>query len=111
MKRIIMLTALALLVVIMLSGCSMVPLGTPVNMGNLYTNISYDASGYWQNDISNLKVGKASCSSVLGVVATGDASIQAAMQEAGIKKIHHIDYNKKSILGVFITHTTIVYGE
>ena len=109
MKRSIMLILASLLILVILSGCAIAP--TPVGMGSVYTNISYGAPGYWQNDVSNLKVGKSSCVSVLGRVAIGDASIQAAMGGAGIKKIHHIDYNKKSILGYFTIHRTIVYGE
>jgi len=41
----------------------------------------------------------------------GDASIQAAMQNGGITKIHHVDYKVTSVLGVYATYTTVVYGE
>ena len=109
MKRIVMLMTVILLIVILLSGCAMAP--TPVGMGGLYTSAKFGNGSYWQNDVSSHKVGEASCSNVLGILVTGDASIQAAMENGGIKKVHHIDYKSSSIPGLFSTHTIIVYGE
>ena len=57
------------------------------------------------------KVGTAEATSILGIVGTGDASIQAAAKSAGIKKISHVDYEGSNILGIYAKHTTIVYGE
>jgi hypothetical protein len=45
------------------------------------------------------------------LVATGDASIEAAAKSAGITKIHHVDYHSKNILGIIGTFTVMVYGE
>ena len=47
----------------------------------------------------------------VGVVALGDASIQAAAREAGITRIHHVDYQAKSYVGVYTIYTIIVYGD
>ena len=58
-----------------------------------YTQLTAEAKGY------------------LGVVALGDASIQAAAKEAGITRIHHVDYQAKSYVGVYNVYTVIVYGE
>jgi len=57
------------------------------------------------------KVGTSVCTSVLGIVGQGDASIDAAMKNGGITKIHHVDFHSYSILGVYAKYTTIVYGE
>ncbi|MCC8034924.1 MAG: TRL-like family protein [Rikenellaceae bacterium] len=57
------------------------------------------------------KVGTAKVQSILGIVATGDASIEAAATSAGISKIHHIDYVAKNILGIVASYTIYVYGE
>jgi hypothetical protein len=48
---------------------------------------------------------------VLGIVATGDASIQEAAKQAGIKKISHVDSKKTSILGIYSSYQTLVYGD
>jgi hypothetical protein len=45
------------------------------------------------------------------LIATGDASIDSAAKSAGIKTIHHVDYQSKSILGLYAEFTVIVYGE
>lgn len=41
----------------------------------------------------------------------GDASVKTAAQNAGITKIHHVDYQRTNILGVFSTLEVFVYGE
>ena len=38
-------------------------------------------------------------------------SIEEALAEGGIKKIHHIDYEITNVLGLFATKTIIIYGE
>lgn len=58
-----------------------------------------------------LKKGTASAEGYLGLVAQGDASIQAAAEDGGITNIHHVDYNTRSILGLYVEYTTIVYGQ
>lgn len=57
------------------------------------------------------KVGTAECQSILGWIATGDASIDAAMRNGGITKIHHVDHHSWSILGILAKFTVTVYGE
>lgn len=56
------------------------------------------------------KVGRAEAWGIL-VYATGDASITAAMKNGGITRVHHVDNETMSILGVYAKYTTIVYGE
>lgn len=57
------------------------------------------------------KVGTAECSGILGLLATGDASIETAAKSAGIKKIHHVDYESNSVLGIISKYKVVVYGE
>ena len=62
--------------------------------------------------VGELKRGTASAKGYLGLVAQGDASIQAAAEDGGITNIHHVDFNTRSILsGLYVEHTTIVYGQ
>ena len=44
-------------------------------------------------------------------MALGDASIQTAAREAGITRIHHVDYQMKSYVGLYTIYTIIVYGD
>lgn len=57
------------------------------------------------------KIGTASCISILGLVAIGDASIETAAKKGGITKIHHIDHESTSIFGFYAKYEVYVYGE
>jgi hypothetical protein len=89
---------------VLLSGCAIV---TPMN-GALYTNLKGpvavgDAGG-------SSKMGTAKATAIIGI-ATGDASIETAMANGGITKVHHVDTQVKNILGIYAEYTTVVYGE
>ena len=60
---------------------------------------------------STARVGRAESTGII-FFATGDSSVQKAMQNGGITKIHHVDSNVTSVLGgFFVRYTTVVYGE
>lgn len=90
----------------LLSSCAAVSTGA--GMGVLYTGVS-EGAAVTANPLGT-KVGTAKASNVLGLVATGDASINAAAKSAGIKKVSHVDVKKMSVLGIFASYTTVVYG-
>ena len=98
-------TALATAAMVVVTGCA-----TSYPMGNIYTELRLPVAAT-SADLSDLKVGTASCRSILGMVATGDSSIQTAAKSAGITQIHHVDWEVKNILGVIQETTVIVYGE
>lgn len=102
MKKLMALAVAAVL----LSSCAMVSTGA--GMGTLYTGVS-EGSAVTANPLGT-KVGTSKATNVLGLVATGNASINAAAKSAGIKKISHVDVKKTCILGLFATYTTVVYG-
>ena len=106
MNRIGILATIFILAVTLLSGCAGVM--TPA-VGIIYSDTSAPIAATMAAGYS--KSGSAYCSSILGIVATGDASITAAMKNGGITKIHHVDYNSTSILGLYAKMTTTVYGE
>ena len=57
------------------------------------------------------KTGTAMSKSYLGMIATGDCSIETAAKAGGITKINHADWKVKNILGFIGEYTTTVYGE
>ena len=63
------------------------------------------------NNNASTLVGTAEAVSILGAVAQGDASIDAAAKSAGITKIHHIDEHSTNILGIIAKYKVVVYGE
>lgn len=101
MKKFLLLAAAALI----FTSCAV---KSPV-AGWAYTNIS-DGMAVTGNAGSS-KVGTAQVKGYVGTVALGDASIRAACRDAGITRIHHVDYSSVSYVGVYSVYTVIVYGE
>ncbi len=90
----------------LLTSCAMVQ--SPVN-GSMMTNVKAPLAVTGNSGSS--KVGTGEVKSILGIIASGDASIQKAAKEAGITKIHHVDYEAKSLLGITASYKVFVYGE
>ncbi len=100
MQLILLIVLLPLLI-----GCA-----TPYPVGFLYTEIKLPVEGEAVSGKAT-KVGIAECKSIMGWVATGDCSIDAAVKDGNITKIHYIDWEAENILGVIGKYKTIVYGE
>lgn len=95
---------LAGIVVVSTSGCCAV---TPMN-GSLFVELKGPVAA--GSAATGSKVGEARAMGILGVV-TGDCSIETAMKNGNITKIHHVDNKVKNILGVYAEYITVVYGE
>ena len=94
---------LALLVLlVILAGCA-----SYVPVGMLYTG---GKMGVQANSGDAPKTGKACMVSVLGLVAGGDASIEAAKAAGGIKEVEVINYEVTNVLGIYGEYCTIVKG-
>ena len=106
--------------IILLSFCGCAAfVATPV-IGTLYTGvtapITYDpgAKGQPYQILGDVE-GTSSATSILGIIATGDASVKTAYQNA-LKQIPEsddlidvtVDYKGTSFLGLFASYTTIV---
>ncbi|MCF0222666.1 MAG: hypothetical protein HUK20_00205 [Fibrobacter sp.] len=105
MKKLIIAAALVGMAV-SFEGCAMA--STPLS-GVVVTNVNYGVAA--TSNENSTKEGRASASSILGIIATGDASIAAAARNGGITKIHTVDVEAFSVLGIYATHTVIVRGE
>lgn len=105
MKKISKLTLFGGLVVL-LSSCATVQ--SPL-VGTIYTDVKSPVAV--TNNSNSSKVGYSEATSILGLFATGDASVQAACKSGNISKIHHVDQQSTSVLGIFATYKITVYGE
>lgn len=105
MKKIVMMAAAGL--ALLATSCAVVPTGAGI--GALYTGVT-EGNSVTANTFGK-KVGQSQAINVLGVVATGDAGINTAAKNGGIKKVSHVDVKKMSVLGIFSSYTTIVYGD
>lgn len=100
MKSKLVLTLLATAAVV-LSSC-----GAP-RTGSVFTDITVPVTA---TTAGGSRVGTATSQTILGIVATGDASIAAAKRNGGITTVSSVDEKIHSILGVITTYTTTVRG-
>jgi hypothetical protein len=108
MKKTVVFLVVALFSVILLASCGHI-VQSPA-AGGIFTEVKAPlVTG--PTTARATKVGTAMAKTVLGLVATGDASIETAMRNGGITRIHHVDYEAKSILFFYGEFTTIVYGD
>jgi len=112
----ILLACLVLTLALFSTGCvaNMFP-GGPVPAGGIVTNVKSPAQGLavaTDAAAQSKMTGSASNAAFLGLFAFGDAGVDAAMNNGGISKVHHVDHQVFSILwGLFMKNTTIVHGE
>lgn len=85
-------------------GCIINPL-----YGTLYTDVYFHMGDY--NQTVGPKSGESCVTNILGVIATGDASVKETARKAGITKVTSIDYKMTNILGLFGTFCIKVTGE
>lgn len=115
MDRKIALTLLGIICLTCFVGCNaMMPYGIIFNSVSAPDPASTLAmrTGNLEQTGQADKSGKASAIGILWIFAAGDHSIQAAMKDGGLTKIHHFDSKSTSILGgLFARQTTIAYGE
>lgn len=97
-KKIMTLAASAALVVASLSSCATVNSGAAIS----------------SNAPVGQKVGEAKSNIILGLWSSkGEQNnLQQAAKNGGITKVSHVEYVNQSVFfGLFIKHTTRVYGE
>jgi uncharacterized protein YceK len=97
--------AFALMAVLVMSSCS-----SKVGLvGGLYAGYTEGLTATAQMSV---KKGEACGMSILGIIATGDASIDSARRNGGIRSISTVDEEFTSILGgLYHSKCTIVRGK
>ena len=104
MKKLMFCAALAAAA----SGCVMV--GKTNAAAPIEMDVQSPDKAFIDNSVKPEKKGIATASGII-LYVDGDASLKAAMDNGGIKKIHHVDYKVKNIFGIVGSTTTIVWGE
>lgn len=100
------LVSVAITALISLSGCALAM--SPVT-GFLYSDVKHP--GFSVPGVGGPDHGEACASSILGIVANGDASIETAKKNGGIVQVTSVDYKTSNILLVYSKYCTIVYGK
>ena len=106
MKSVLAFVVVGLVLVTALTGCMIVQ--SPAT-GIIYTEVKYGIVA--TTSTASAKEGKACAQSILGWVATGDASIAAAKAAGGINEVSVIDHTAKNILGIVGEWCTVVKGK
>lgn len=112
-KTIVSLVALPVLAT--LTGCAAAGAGAGSwhAPGFLYNETHVPATHLAANTNGEVvtKTGSAMCKSILGLVSTGDCSVQAAKENGNIASVNNVEYHVKNILGIYAEYTTKVYGK
>jgi hypothetical protein len=111
--RTLRMVVLGALVVALQCGCAALvpiapfqpPAGSLVSVTQAPLDIQFDQTTL------GTKQGKAAAYNILGLVAFGDASTQAAATAGNITTIRHADYAYLNVLFLFQRTTVIVYGD
>lgn len=89
----------------LLGGCAVVASPTT---GFLYTQVQGPITTGTGTNAS--KTGQACATNILGLISTGDASIDAAKKAGGITTVASVDHDSTSILMLYGTFCTVVKG-
>ena len=92
-------------VAVFMSACAVTGFGPS---GSIFTQTTVGAYG---NAIGGTKVGRSCVTSILGLVATGDGTVDTAAAGAGITNVNTINFEGFSVLGLYSELCTIVRGE
>ncbi len=76
-------------------------------IGFIYTRTSFPISA---SAASGNLIGVSHATSYFGLIAVGDASIQAAKEASGINTVSSVDKRVTSVLGLYAEYTTTVRG-
>ena len=90
-----------------LDGCAMASGGNAHALGTIYSG--YKSPGQ-VGTAADAKIGESCISSVLGIIATGDGSLEAAKKAGGITQVAYVDHEQFAVLGVYATSCTVVHG-
>lgn len=111
MKKPILLAAALLASAAMLTGCvsGKAPFECP--KGLIYAEYTAPLTTDAKVDFGTKK-GTSTNKAYVGLITTGDASVKAAAEDAGIKTVKHVEYSYKNVVFFVYQETTvIVYGD
>ncbi len=111
MRKLVMLLGVGALLFVLVgcAGMAWAPVIPPA--GWVYTDTKAPVSTEFDKAPVTTKYGMSYTENVLGLVAWGDASLDAAAKAGGLSTINYVDYQMFNVLGIYSKFTTVVYGE
>lgn len=79
-------------------------------VGGLFTELKLPVAAT-DNNGAAMKMGEANCASYVGMVATGDCSLETAKKNGNITNVKHVDWHVKNLLGIIGKYKVVVYGD
>ncbi len=76
--------------------------------GFIYTNVTEGI--FANNSVEDKKQGEVCYTNILGIVSSGDASVDVVKRKSSIKNVASIDRTYEGVLGVYAKSCTIVKG-
>lgn len=105
------LAGFAILAVVVLTLCSCYSAPVMPPGGMIYSEIAAPLDVDANNTDMGGKTGWAETMSILGLVAMGDCSVEAAAKQGGIKTVKHLDYKYMNVLGIYQKFTVVAKGD
>lgn len=98
-----------------LTGCTALWTHDAYPVGSLYSGIQVPSANN-RNELSGAaksgdKHGEACATGILGAVAFGDASVDAAKKAGGITEVHSVENHFMTILGIYTQGCTEIHGK
>jgi len=106
MKNLISVALSVVAVCVILTGCAMP--SNRLGHGGIYGDAIEPVAA--TSSANSSKTGKSCSSNILGIIATGDASVDAAKKDGGITTVSTVDVETTNILTFYATVCTIVHG-
>jgi hypothetical protein len=90
------------------AGCFQAPV-VPAT-GIVYSDFKAPLTSEYDGQAIEAKTGEAESASILGLIAYGDCSIEAAAADGGLSTVTHCDYSFFNVMGVYQRFTVIAHG-
>jgi len=102
------------IVILLLAASASVSLGcavavSPVGNGAFFTDVKGPVQATDEGEAS--RSGEACARNILGLVATGDASIETAKANGSIQTVTTVDHTSYTVFGLYSRFCTVVRGE
>lgn len=108
MMRNLALFCVILAAVAFVGGCYTTPIMPPHGM--IYSDFSAPLDPFLSKTTLGTRYGTAESTAILGLVATGDCSVERAALNGGVRVIDHADYHYFNVIGVYQRFIVRVYG-
>lgn len=111
MMRRAVIAVLAGFVLMACSGCAFYSAPVKPPQGAFTSIEAPTSTDFSETTPAGTDMGRSSAHSILGLVAWGDASVDAAARNGDLSAVNYVDYEYLSVLGLYTKYTTVAHGK